>query len=86
VCSAEEREYLLDAYNTFFVDQIRDSDIESTFAGLRPLVDSGKSAHAQRRGETIEVQGRVVSAFGGKWTTSRVLGEKVADEVARLFP
>ena len=83
-CSAVEREYLLDAYNTFFVDQIHDTDIESTFAGVRPLVDAGKSAHAQRRGETIEVEGRVVSVFGGKWTTSRILGEKVAEVVGGL--
>jgi len=84
VCSAAEREYLLDAYNTFFANAIGDGDIETTFAGVRPLVDSGKSAHAQRRGETIEVEGRVVSVFGGKWTTSRVLGEKVAETVGRV--
>jgi len=84
VCSAAEREYLLNAYNTFFVDQIHDTDVESVFAGVRPLVDFGKSAHAQRRGETIEVEGRVVSVFGGKWTTSRVLGQKVAEVVGRL--
>lgn len=84
VCSAVEREYLLDAYNTFFVDAIRDSDIETVFAGVRPLVDAGKPAHAQRRGETIEVAGNVVSVFGGKWTTSRVLGERVAHAVAGM--
>ena len=84
VCSVAEREYLLDAYNTFFVKPIRDADIETEFAGVRPLVDAGKSAHAQRRGETIEVEGRVVSVFGGKWTTSRVLGERVADEVGGM--
>ncbi|MEO7103106.1 MAG: FAD-dependent oxidoreductase [Gemmatimonadaceae bacterium] len=84
VCSPAEREYLLNAYNTFFEHPIRDSDIETTFAGVRPLVDSGKSAHSQRRGETIEVEGRVVSVFGGKWTTSRVLGEKVAEVVRHL--
>ena len=83
-CSPTEREYLLNAYNTFFSDQIRDADIDSTFAGVRPLVDAGKSAHAQRRGETIEVEGRVVSVFGGKWTTSRGLGQKVAEVVGRL--
>jgi glycerol-3-phosphate dehydrogenase len=81
VCSVAECEYLLDAYNTFFVNAIREADVEMTFAGVRPLVDTGKSAHAQRRGEVIEVEGRVVSVFGGKWTTSRLLGERVADAV-----
>jgi len=84
VCSAAEREYLLDAYNTFFVNAIREADIETTFAGVRPLVDSGKSAHAQRRGETIEVEDRVVTVFGGKWTTSRLLGERVANAVSKM--
>ncbi|HEY8311281.1 MAG TPA: FAD-dependent oxidoreductase, partial [Gemmatimonadaceae bacterium] len=81
MCSVAERGYLIDAYNTFFVNAIGDADIETTFAGVRPLVDAGKSPHAQRRGETIEVEGRVVSVFGGKWTTSRLLGERVADAV-----
>lgn len=80
-CSVAEREYLVDAYNTFFAEPISDTDIETTFAGVRPLVDTGKSAHAQRRGETVEVEGRVVSVFGGKWTTSRVLGERVGKVV-----
>ncbi len=83
VCSVAEREYLLDAYNNFFENPIRDTDIETTFAGVRPLVDTGKSAHAQRHGETIEVEGSVVSVFGGKWTTSRLLGERVADAVGK---
>ncbi len=81
VCSVAEREYLVDAYNTFFADEIREADIEAAFAGVRPLVDAGKSAHSERRRETIEVEGRVVSVFGGKWTTSRLLGERVADAV-----
>ena len=83
VCSRAEREYLVDAYNAFFAKPIGDADIETDFAGVRPLVDSGKSAHAQRRGETIEVEGSVVSVFGGKWTTSRLLGERVAEVVGR---
>jgi glycerol-3-phosphate dehydrogenase len=85
VCSVAEREYLIDAYNTFFANAIGDADIETAFAGVRPLVDTGKSAHSQRRAETIEVEGRVVSVFGGKWTTSRLLGERVADTVQAVY-
>ncbi|MFI5238777.1 MAG: FAD-dependent oxidoreductase [Gemmatimonadales bacterium] len=84
VCSDTERRYLVDAYNTFFVNAIREEDIETTFAGVRPLVDAGKSAHTERRRETIEVEGRVVSVFGGKWTTSRLLGERVVRLVASI--
>lgn len=81
VCSAAERAYLTDAYNSFFTTPITDADIETTFAGVRPLVDAGRSAHAQRRGESFETAGRIVSVFGGKWTTSRVLGRRAAARV-----
>jgi glycerol-3-phosphate dehydrogenase len=82
-CSNAERDYLLGAYNAFFRDPITAQDVRSTFAGLRPLVHRGRSAHAQRRGERIERTGRVVTVFGGKWTGSRALAERVARSVER---
>lgn len=84
-CSAAEREYLVNAFNNFFTDPMDDADVESTFAGVRPLVDSGRAAHAQRRGARIETSGRVVTIFGGKWTTARTLAMKVADAVDRIL-
>lgn len=85
-CSLAERDYLLGAYNAFFRDPITAQDVRSTFAGLRPLVHRGRPAHAQRRGERIERAGRVVTVFGGKWTGSRALGERVARLVERIRP
>ena len=82
-CSNAERDYLLGAFNTFFTDAITAQQVRSTFAGLRPLVHRGRSAHAQRRGERIERIGRVVTVFGGKWTGSRALGERVARMIER---
>lgn len=82
-CSNAERDYLLGAYNTFFTDAITANEVRSTFAGVRPLVHRGRSAHAQRRGEHLERIGRVVTVFGGKWTGSRALGERVAHLVER---
>jgi len=82
-CSDAERDYLISAYNTFFMEPISTRDVHATFAGVRPLVNAGRSAHAQRRGERIETNGRVVSAFGGKWTGARALGERVARRVER---
>lgn len=83
-CSAEERQYLLSSYNMFFAKPIEESDIETTFAGVRPLVDAGLSSHEQRRGATVETRDRVVTIFGGKWTTSRALGREVADAAERV--
>lgn len=82
-CSDAERDYLIDAYNAFFTEPISRSDVHSTFAGVRPLVHAGRSAHAQRRGERIETNARVVTVFGGKWTGARALGERAARRVER---
>ena len=82
-CSDDERDYLIEAYNAFFTDPISTRDVHATFAGVRPLVNTGRSAHAQRRGERVETNGRVVSVFGGKWTGARALGERVARRVER---
>ncbi len=63
-------------------------DVAMFYAGLRPLVDdgSGDSYHASRRAELVD-HGRadgaegLLSAVGGKWTTSRALAEKVTDRI-----
>ncbi len=66
--------------------------VEFFYAGLRPLVDdgSGNTYGASRRAELVDharddgVAG-LLSAIGGKWTTSRNLAEKITDAVvARL--
>lgn len=82
-CSDDEREYLIAAYNAFFTNPISPRDVHVTFAGVRPLVNAGHSAHAQRRGERIETNTHVVTVFGGKWTGARALGERVARRVER---
>jgi glycerol-3-phosphate dehydrogenase len=33
----------------------------------------------------IETQGRLISVFGGKWTTSRMLGLEVAQRAEQLL-
>jgi glycerol-3-phosphate dehydrogenase len=58
--------------------------IEFFYAGLRPLVDdgSGQTYNASRRSELVDhgkddgVDG-LISALGGKWTTSRQLAETI---------
>jgi glycerol-3-phosphate dehydrogenase len=62
--------------------------VQHFYAGLRPLVDdgSGDTYDASRRAELIDhgkddgVQG-LMSAIGGKWTTSRDLAQKTVDAV-----
>lgn len=85
VCSDAERDYLLDTWNATFERRLGPADVRETFAGVRPLIAEKSDPNANTREHAIERHGRVVSVFGGKWTTSRVLGEQMADEVERLF-
>jgi glycerol-3-phosphate dehydrogenase len=62
--------------------------VEFFYAGLRPLVDdgSGDTYGASRRAELVdhgESDGLtgLLSAIGGKWTTSRALAQSVVDAV-----
>ncbi len=66
--------------------RLKREDVTHFYAGLRPLVDDGSrdTYGASRRAELIDhrvldnVDG-LVSAIGGKWTTSRDLAEQVVD-------
>jgi glycerol-3-phosphate dehydrogenase len=60
--------------------------IEFFYAGLRPLVDDGsrRTYNASRRAELVDHRkkdgiGGLLSALGGKWTTSRRLAETIVD-------
>ena len=60
------------------------------YAGLRPLVDDGSknSYNASRKAEIVDhgIEGgpaNLLSAIGGKWTTSRDIAEKCVNMVAR---
>lgn len=82
-CSAAEEAYLLDLYNAYFDRPAGPGDVRERFAGLRPLVADGSGDPGRTTREyVIERQGRVLTVFGGKWTTARVLGEKVAAGIA----
>lgn len=82
-CSEAERDYLLRTYNGFLQPALNGSDIVETFSGLRPLIASRKGtiSHASRE-YALERQGRLLTVLGGKWTTARSLGQKVARAVA----
>jgi glycerol-3-phosphate dehydrogenase len=60
-------------------------DVRHAYAGLRPLVDEGdgNSYNASRKSEIVdhETSGApgLLSAIGGKWTTSRHVAQKAVD-------
>lgn len=82
VCTDAESEYLLSILNQHLSEPLSTSHIVSSFAGVRPIVRPrdaiiGDMSSASRDSE-IEVSNRLISVFGGKWTSARHLGEKVA--------
>jgi glycerol-3-phosphate dehydrogenase len=85
-CSQAEVDYLLAVHNHYVQDALDRDDILDTFAGLRPLFDSGsKDPGKTTREYELEWHGRSLHIFGGKWTSSRVLAERVADEAERVL-
>jgi glycerol-3-phosphate dehydrogenase len=77
-CSDLERDYLLNCYNAYFAPNISKSDIIDEFSGARPIVSGEDGISTLSREYKISVQNRLISVFGGKWTTARALAEQVA--------
>jgi glycerol-3-phosphate dehydrogenase len=81
VCSDQETDYLINAYNHFHSRPITPADIVETFAGVRPLVKSASDPSKARRDYAFQRDGRLLTVFGGKWTTSMALAEKLKRKV-----
>lgn len=84
----EDVNYLLDAANQMFPDaHLELKDIESSWAGLRPLIyEEGKSASEMSRKDEIFVSDSgLISISGGKLTGYRKMAEKVTDLVVSKF-
>ena len=82
VCTDAESKYLLEILNQHLSEPLSASHIVSSFAGVRPIVlrreaTIGDMSSASRDSE-IELSDRLINVFGGKWTSARHLGEKVA--------
>jgi glycerol-3-phosphate dehydrogenase len=86
---------LIATVNQYFpAAELRREDVLHSYGGMRPLVDdagpkSGSYQKSRRaevcdHGPTDGVPG-LISAIGGKWTTSRALAEKVVDLALRLL-
>lgn len=86
--SRSDVEYLVDAVNkTFQGHPLTVSDIESSWAGLRPLIhEEGKSAsELSRKDEIFESDSGLISIAGGKLTGYRKMAERVVDLVIEKY-
>jgi len=83
-CNKKDVNYLIDAVNeTLPSVDLKMEDVESTWAGLRPLIHTeGKSAsELSRKDEIFESSDGLVSIAGGKLTGYRKMSERVVDLV-----
>jgi len=85
--SSEEILYLCRIASNFFRTPVKPSAVRWTYAGVRTLVDDGKArASDVTRDYWIDVNGSygeppLVSVFGGKLTTYRILAEKAVERL-----
>lgn len=87
VTSGADARYLLHAVNeTFPTVHLTLADIESSWAGLRPLIhEEGKSAsELSRKDEIFESESGLISIAGGKLTGYRKMAERVVDRLIEL--
>jgi glycerol-3-phosphate dehydrogenase len=86
--SAEDAAYLIAAVNaTFPKVRLQIKDIESSWAGLRPLIhEEGKSAsQLSRKDEIFESHTGLISIAGGKLTGYRKMAERVVNLVIKKY-
>lgn len=79
-----DAQYILNAVNaTFPAVQLQVGDVESSWAGLRPLIhEEGKSAsELSRKDEIFESDSGLISIAGGKLTGYRKMAERIVDKV-----
>ncbi len=85
-CNRSDVDYLLQAINAMFPTvRLNVDDIESTWAGLRPLIhEDGKSAsELSRKDEVMISETGLISIAGGKLTGYRLMAEKIVDLVGK---
>jgi len=88
--SAAERDYLVAAYNSYFRHQISAATIVDAWSGVRPLIDDRETT-ATRTSRDYQLLFEqtplpLLSVYGGKLTTYRVLAQQAVDRLDRCFP
>ncbi|MBH5319556.1 glycerol-3-phosphate dehydrogenase/oxidase [Paenibacillus sp. GSMTC-2017] len=84
--SNEDRTYIIKAINDMFPEtRITEKDIESSWAGLRPLIfEEGKDpSEISRKDEIWQSDSGLITIAGGKLTGYRKMAELVVDLVAK---
>ncbi|MEZ0363458.1 glycerol-3-phosphate dehydrogenase/oxidase [Mycobacterium sp. pUA109] len=79
--SSAETAFLLDTVNTALGTALSAADVIGSYAGLRPLIDTGegRTADVSREHAVVESESGVLSVIGGKLTEYRYMAEDVLD-------
>ena len=89
VATKNDANYLLNAVNnTFDIVDLKLNDIESNWAGLRPLIHEAKKdpSELSRKDEIFESKSGLISIAGGKLTGYRKMAHRVMDTVLKKIP
>lgn len=83
VLEQSEVDYLLGYVRRYLDSEVSAADVQSGFAGLRPLLQADPNADTKTlvRDHEVEVDARsgLVSILGGKWTTYRLMAQDAID-------
>jgi glycerol-3-phosphate dehydrogenase len=75
-CDVSEVAYLSAVYRHYFPNA--PLSVAETFAGVRPLLRSSEDPSRATREYALHRDGRLITIFGGKWTTAMALAAKVS--------
>ena len=88
--SKEEINYLLSIVNLYFKKSILHSDVVYSYSGVRPLIDEEEqNASKVSRDYNLDLKTQphpLLSVYGGKVTTYRVLAEEVLSKLKTALP
>ena len=88
--SDAERDYLIAIVNLYFKNSVSRSDVVGSYSGIRPLIESeGTAATKVSRDYKLHLDKKpspLLSVYGGKVTTFRVLAEQVMNQLGPFFP
>ena len=84
--TSAEIAFLLDVVNTALGVTLDRADVIGSYAGLRPLIDTGagRTADVSRDHAVVESPAGVISVIGGKLTEYRHMAEDVLDRAIQL--
>lgn len=84
--SEDDRDYILKCINDFFPNaKIKNTDVESGWAGLRPLINkAGKGpSEISRKDEVFTYASGLLTISGGKLTGYRKMAQRITDIIAK---